>query len=265
MKKFFLIFATLAFVAIACNPKDDPAKPDDGNNQENPDDNKPEEKPTITIDGSFDDWAAMPAEKVKVAKNASDGSWEAVKEIRVYANEEFVFYYIEFQKDTAKELLDDCFNKNSEDKDGDGMPIRLCINTDGEFESGYTSYFLDGYDFIIEGSLASENGVWGNFDGNFYQRIEIDGKMKWYNLKEAGNGICAGAGKDNKYEIMVIRAMFNAAALASPVPMQMGDNFQTGIRFYDPWWAELSNMPNENVSDDNTNGYGHLLDITVDK
>lgn len=244
-------------MAIACTPKD-PETPDTPDNPDIPD---VPEKPTVTIDGNFDDWAALPSEKVKVAKKAADGLWEAVKEIRVYANEDCVFYYIEYNKEDCKDLLDNCYNPNEAGKAGDGMPIRLCINTDGEFESGYTSYFLDGYDFIIEGSLASENSTWGNFDGNFHQRI--DGK--WVSLKESGNGICTGAGSENKYEIALFRDLFNAAAISSDIPMQMGDNFQTAIRFYTPWWDELSNMPNENISEENPNGYGHLLDITVDK
>ncbi|MBO4743518.1 MAG: hypothetical protein J5533_07780 [Bacteroidales bacterium] len=259
MKKFFLLFAAFSFMLVASCKPNTPDTPDGPDNPDGPE--QPEVKPTITIDGSFDDWAALPTEKVKVAKNAADGSWEAVKEIRVYANEDCVFYYIEFDKDDAADLLGACFDTNEAGKAGDGMPIRLCINTDGEFESGYTSYFLDGYDFIIEGSLASENGVWGSFDGTLHQRIN----GSWSELKASGNGICAGAGKDNHYEIMLFRDLFNAVTISSEVPMQMGDNFQTGIRFYTPWWDELSNMPNENITEDNEHGYGHLLDVTVDK
>ena len=138
-----------------------------------------------------------------------------------------------------------------------GLPIRLNLNTDGEFTSGYTSYSLDGYDFIIEGSLA-EDGAWKSFDGTLYQRIG-----GWQNLKDAGNGLCSGAGSGNKYEICMIRELFNAAAGASAEPKLMGDEFQAGVRFYTPDWGELSNMPNGPVTEENSKGYGHLLNVVT--
>ena len=253
MKKVLLLLAAAMFVFAACDTKKpEPEKPD---NQEQQEPEEPEYECPITIDGNFTDWAGLDASKVSVAKNDPNSPWTGVKEIRVYADEEFVFFYIEYDSAELNEMFPTCC-----DGENDGLPIRLNFNTDGEFTSGYTSYSLDGYDFIIEGSLASGNNEWGSFDGNFYQRI--DG---WVPLLEGGNNMCSGAGSGNKYEIQVIRAVFNSAAMTSTVPMPMGDVFQAGVRFYTPDWGELSNMPNGAVTDDNPKGYGHLLEVNTVK
>ncbi len=248
MKKLLLLMASAAFLFAACDktPKDDPKpKPDPEPDPE------PEYVQAIKIDGSFDDWATLGTKAVS-AKSDPNSPWDAVKEIRVYADEFYVFYYIEYDNAQISSLLNEV---TGVDSDGNplGLPIRLNINTDGEFTSGYTSYSLDGYDFIIEGSLAEEK-EWKSFDGTLHQRI--DG---WVALQEGG--LCEGAGSGNKYEIALNKVAFNGAAATSTVPMPMGTEFQTGIRFYNATWGELANMPDGAVTDENAKGYGHLLKI----
>ena len=213
------------------------------------------EQSPIVIDGSFDDWAEL-GNKAVVARNNPNSPFSGVDEIRVYANSRYVFYYIEYDATQIASLLE--ITKN--DPDHNELPIRLHINTDGEFTSGYTMYALDAYDFIIEGSLA-KTGLWSDFSGNLYQRIN----NKWSDPLAGFSGLCSGAGKDNKYEIRIDRDVFNTAALSTSIPKPMGDVFQTGIRFYTPLWLELSNLPNDAVSGENPNGWGHLLEVTVDK
>lgn len=246
MKKIFAIMALVAAVAVACTK-------DDTTGKKKNKDNNPDEQTyvaPITIDGDVSDWAKLDASKVASAKSNADSPWDAVKEIRCYADEMYVFYYIEYAKDQIADILGAAT---------DELPIRLNINTDGEFTSGYTSYSLDGYDFIIEGSLA-EDSKWTTYDGTLHQRIG-----SWKELLAPGNGLVTGAGKDNFYEIQLTREVFNSAAMASEVPMPMGDTFQTGIRFYTNGWGELANMPDGAVTDDNTGGYGHLLNVTTVK
>ena len=259
MKKYLLsLLAIAAIICASCEKKPQPGpKPDDPDDPEQPQYVQP-----ITIDGDFADWAKLDQSKVASAKcdAATSEGWNAVKEIRVYADELYVFFYIEYDNSKIGDLLAAASGEkmNSEGQmEKIGLPIRLNLNTDGEFTSGYTSYSLDGYDFIIEGSLA-EDGAWKSFDGTLYQRIG-----GWQNLKDAGNGLCSGAGNGNKYEICMIRELFNAAAGASAEPKLMGDEFQAGIRFYTPDWSELSNMPNGPVTEENSKGYGHLLNVVT--
>ncbi len=255
MKKIFSFLAIAAMVLVACNktPKPQP-KPVDPDPEPEP---EPEYVMPITIDGDFADWAKLDASKVASAKSDADSPWDAVKEIRVYADETYVFFYLEYDNSQIGELLAGASGV-SDDGDPIGLPIRLNLNTDGEFTTGYTSYSLDGYDFIIEGSLA-QDGAWKSFDGTLHQRIN----GSWTALQEGG--LCSGAGNGNKYEIALIRDSFNGAALKSDVPMPMGDTFQAGVRFYTPDWGELANMPDGPLNDDNPKGYGHLLTVNTVK
>ncbi len=246
----------LSFVAIAAmlgffacqkhNNNETPNKEEP--NKEEPNSEEPNSKVEITIDGLFEDWASADQAKIKSFKNNPDSPWEAVKEIRVYANTDFVYYYIRFNHDSLEELLEN----------NEALPIRLCINTDGEFTSGYESYFLEAYDFIIEGPLGDGEGKWGEYDGTLHQRVN----EKWNELLKPGNNLVKGMGKGDEYEIFLVRDLFNNAV---PAEHKLGDVFHTGIRFYGPAWDELSNMPNSSVDEGEGNGWGHLLEITTDK
>ena len=208
----------------------------------------------IEIDGNFSDWSALATGTFTKSVSDPDAPWEAVKEVRCYADPDFVFYYIKYDEETLSDLFT---------YDGEILPMRLNLNTDGEFTSGYASYFLEAYDFMIEGHIAG-GGEFTSFDGGFYQRI--DG---WVNLLSENSGMCCGAGSGSEYEIRLDRAMFNAAANTSSVPMPMGDDFQTSIRFYtssvNPNWDELSNIPNSSIDEEMGNGYGYLMRIHTNK
>jgi len=206
--------------------------------------------PEITIDGDFADWAALPSSIVTVARTQPDAPSDAVTEIRACMDEDYVYYYIRFSS-----IIDELKAVTAET-----LPIRLNINTDGEFTSGYNSYYLDAYDFMIEGALMSNNSTsFISFNGTLYQRIN----GAWNTL---GKGITRGSGEGREYEIALSRSAFNAAAATSSVPMPMGDVIQTGIRFYTTGtgnWDGLSNLPNAAVDASNPNGYGHLMTVGV--
>lgn len=236
-KAFVLMFSFL--VLFSCN------KPGLDNKKDN---NKGDgSESSIIIDGKFEDWLTInPA----VAKNASNSIWDAVKELRVYAEGDYVYYYVRFNQEVIAEYL----------TQNDVLPARVNLNTDGEFESGYPNYFLQAYDFIIELSLGNGNGGWGDcMDSTLYQRI--DGE--WKELIGENSGLTLGAGSGYEYELCLDRTIFNNAAAKTTVPMPMGDVFQTSMRFYETTstgkWEELSNIPN---TDD---GYGNLLEVTFAK
>ena len=218
----------------------------------------PAEIKSITIDGEFEDWSALEEGTFTKSVCDPDAPWEGVEEIRCYATSETVYYYIKFEEESLKEAL------AYEAKDSDGndeaeMHIRLCINTDGEYESGYANYFLEAYDFIIEGAIADE-GNFIEFDGTLHQRIG-----SWKELLAPGNGLVYGKGNGTEFEISLDRAKFNEAANTSDVPMPMGDDFQTGIRFYYNGWDEFSNMPNCSVEEEQGNGWGFLMRVHTNK
>ena len=239
MKKFLTILAMAASLfAVSCVKDND----DDGDDQQ-----QEETKGLdIKIDGNFDDWAALKPDVVVSAKNNPNSPWDAVNEIRCCADKDFVYYYIKFNKEAVNDLMDA----------KDEMPIRLCIDTNNDFSTGYENYFLDPYDFIIEGALA-DGGAWTTYDGTLHQRI--DGS--WSELLPPNNNLVTGKGAGGEYEILLARELFNNAV---PAGHKIGDVFYTGIRFYGYDWGELSNMPNSSVDVDER-GWGHLLKITTVK
>lgn len=251
MKKVFTLMAIFATLVFAASCGKDNTNDKDKPNKEKPEPEQPK-LPTITIDGNFDDWAGLDSKYFVSAKTNENAPWTAVKEIRVYATEDFVFYYIKFNK----EDLDDLLSNNEE------LPIRLCINTDGEFESGYGSYFLEHYDFIIEGPLGDGEGHFGEYDGTLHQRLETG----WSALLEPNNNLVMGKGAGAEYEILLAREVFNNAIAGSTSPNSpIGDIFHTGIRFYGPGWDELCNMPNASIDEGDGNGWGHLLEVATNK
>jgi len=247
MKKIFAFAAMAALLLFSCGKDDEnnPSKPDNGK-----DDNTPVSA-SITIDGDFSDWEALGRKGCVYAICDPDARWDAVEEIRVCADKDYIFYYIRFNRDVIADYL----------AENDVLPCRINLNTDNEFESGYANYFLQAYDFIFEGELGDGNGGWGFYDADLNQRI--DGV--WVELSKKGAGLTDGAGSGVEYEISLDRAEFNAVASKSAIPMPIGDVVQTSLRFYEtvtnPNWAELSNMPNG--PDDENEGYADLLELNL--
>ncbi|MBP5488152.1 MAG: hypothetical protein J6X77_01120 [Bacteroidales bacterium] len=252
MKKVFVLMAIAAVFTLgySCTP-DTPEEPQ----KQEQDPKEPADTVVvdskIAIDGDFADWSALEVGTFSKSVSDPDAPWEGVAEIRCYADAATVFYYIKFDQ----ESLEDAFELDPND-----MHLRLCINTDGEYESGYTKYFLEGYDFIVEGTFA-DGGVFVDFDGVLHQRINGD----WSELLNEKSGLVIGKGAGHEYEIALDRAKFNEVASASSVPMPMGDDFQTGIRFYFNGWEEFSNMPNSSVDEEAGNGWGYLMRVHTQK
>ena len=241
MKKYLALLAMAAsLLAVSCHK----------NNVDDEDDPTQEESKGlgIKIDGSFDDWGALKPDVVVSAKNNPNSPWDAVSEIRCCADKDFVYYYIKFNREAVNDLMDV----------KDDMPIRLCIDTNNDFSTGYENYFLDPYDFIIEGGLA-ENGAWATYDGTLHQRTS---EGKWNEILKPGNNLVTGKGSGGEYEILLAREIFSNAV---PAEHKIGDVFYTGIRFYGYDWGELSNMPNTSIEEGDGKGWGHLLKITTAK
>ena len=239
MKKFLALLAMAAsFLAVSCQKNDDDEE-----------EQKQEETKglDIKIDGVFDDWGALKPDVVVSAKNNPDSPWDAVNEIRCCADKDFVYYYIKFNREAVNDLMEI----------QDDMPIRLCLDTNNDFTTGYENYFLDPYDFIIEGGLA-EGGAWTTYDGTLHQR---NSEGKWDEILKPGNNLVTGKGAGGEYEILLARELFNNAV---PAGHKIGDVFYTGIRFYGYDWGELSNMPNSSVEVDER-GWGHLMKVTTVK
>jgi hypothetical protein len=247
MKKFLTLLAMAAsLLAVSCH------KP--GEEEDDEQEQGGGQGLAIKIDGQFDDWGSLKPEEFTSAKNNPNSPWDAVTEIRCCADKDFVYYYIRYNSSAAKEQLEE----------NDALNIRLNINTDGEFTSGYANYSLDAYDFIVEGALADKAGQWTAFAGTLHQRVwsDEDGKDVWKVLIPSSGGLVTGKGNGGEYEILLARELFNNAV---PAKHKMGDVFHTGIRFYYGGWNEFSNMPNTSVAEGDGNGWGHLMEVKTVK
>lgn len=245
MKKFLTLLAMAAsLLAVSCHKTGEEEDDDQGQGGS--------QGLAIKIDGKFDDWGSLKPEEFTSAKNNPNSPWDAVSEIRCAADKDFVYYYIRYNSSAVKECLES----------NDDLPIRLCLNTDGEFTTGYQRYFQEFYDFIIEGALADGAGNWTAFDGTLHQHSGGTSSSDFHALLEPNNNLVRGMGSGSEYEILLAREIFNNAV---PAGHKIGDTFFTGIRFYYADWSEFSNMPNVSVSEGDGSGWGHLMEVKTVK
>ena len=268
MKKIMTLAAMFAAVAMtfsACNKEQ---KPDNGGNeggnnteQTCPDCGEPlddctcEELPAgaITIDGEYGDWDALGAKVVSATCNP-DAPLKALKVLKAYADDMYLYVYFEY--DT--ELVDMT----------DWLPVHLYINSDGDTTTGgYSDHSLGAdCDIMLEGGIYSAEGpisydaslsFWEGEDG-------ADGWEGWAGPNpDASNnwgadiigGMTTGAGADGKYELALLREM---------TTVTFADTFYFALDIQTNW--ETSGvLPNDAVSDENPNGRGNKLAVTIDK
>ena len=246
MKKILAIMATAAAIlaVVSCNK--------DNKKDKNKDDEETEYVAPITIDGDFSDWAKLDANKVATAKTDPNATKTALKLVKVYADEVFVFVYLEWDKDQI-----------SFEKDVEHVPFHMYINGDGlATTGGYADQFTDACsDLLLEGFLFDGNG-WAGYDPGAYKWIgETNGTGWGWEPEEdhvlaAGSGLCSGAGIEGKYEICLVRELYPLGKLA--------DTFSVGFDIQQNW-DSVGILPNAAVTDDNTSGHAPSLQVTTVK
>ena len=113
MKKVMSFLAIAAMVLVAScnkNPKHDP-KPTPEPEPE------PEYVAPITIDGDFADWAKLDASKVAVTTCNPDSKLLALKTVKAYADEQFIFLYVEVKASDKEQQRMMRHRENRKDKE----------------------------------------------------------------------------------------------------------------------------------------------------
>ena len=244
MKKVFAILAMAAVVAVACS-KDDGT----GKKKKDKDEGETTYVAPITIDGDFSDWAKLDANKVSTATCAADALKTALKTVKVYADETYVFIYFEFDKDQI-----------TWKQDVEHVPFHLYINGDGDASTGgFGDQFSDAcVDLLCEGFLTDGNDFASYDPGAFKWNGEANGTgWSWEGVLDEGAGLCSGAGKGNAYEIRLTREMY-------PLEGGLADNFSIGFDIQQSW-SSVGILPNANVTDDNVNGLAPMLAVKTVK
>lgn len=218
MRRLLTFVSLVAMVAIASCQKPANNKTSGGNtNKDEQTDEGGSYKAPITINGDFADWASVDASKLAVAKNSEGATHPALKVMKVYADELYVYVYFEWDD----EYLED----KSE------VPVHFYINTDGETSTGgYADEFIDGCsDLMTEGMIFSEGAIISYEPGLFKWEGEVNGSGWddcWMELDPV-NGFIVGAGSGNKYEISFMREL-------NPLG-DWADTFSIGMDIQQSW------------------------------
>ena len=249
MKKVFYFMAILATVAAVSCKKDD-----NSSKKENKDTNEPEVEyvAPIAIDGTFDDWAKLPAANVASATCNPDASDTALKLVKVYADEVFVFVYIEWDKEQI-----------TYESGVEHVPFHMYINGDGKSDTGgYSDQWSDACsDLLLEGFLYDENGI-ASYDPGAYAWIGETNAAGWgwepdgENVLASGSGLCKGAGVEGKYEIQLTRELYPLGKLA--------DTFSIGFDIQQAW-STVGLLPNGAATEDNPAGTVPSLQVVTVK
>ena len=254
MKKFMTLAAIFAAAMMSFTACEE-TKPDNGGTttDENlcPDCGKdpcecPEEYVSpITIDGDFADWDALDASKVASATCATDAKWTALKSVKVYADEVYINVLMEVDAD---QITSD-------------SPIDIYLNTDNSDNPGNQNWLgQSGQDVLLEGGYYVEGEVI-SFDPGLYPYTGSDQEVEWAwdvenPLLAEGNGLASGAGTVAKYELAILIELLNGVELA--------DTFGFGITVSQNW-EPVGLLPNDTVTDENTNGAAKFLEVTINK
>ena len=243
MKKIMTLLAmTAAILAVSCNK--DPKK------DKTPDDEEPEYEAPIVIDGDTSDWAKLDQSKVQscTLKSGDTFAYPELKSAKVYADELFVFVYMEFNKDVLEPTGDSHF--------------ALYINGDnntstggyaGQWDQGETpcldvlvmgTYFTADDGYIKNLSFDVCNWVGAPTDGWAWDAVEVS---------DFAEGACNSKG----IEIALTRDLYPAGNWA--------DEFTMGFQLQTNGWDATAALPNADPTDDNPRGYGKLLKVVVNK
>jgi len=248
MKKIFVLMAIAAtMLAVSCKksgPDTPGPKPDD----------KPNYTAPIKIDGSFEDWAKLDATKVATATCDPEATKTALKVVKVYADEVFVFIYFEWDKDQISFYPP----TNPADPDsGEGVPFHIYINGDGKTTTGgFADQWSDAAtDVLFEGKLYPDGTNLASYDPEVCNWTgEVNGEgWSWGSLGDL-SGICAGAGVEGKYELSIIRELYPIGKLA--------DTFSIGFDIQQNW-DSVGILPNGHVEEGVEGSTGLVPSLTV--
>ena len=204
---------------------------------------------SITIDGKFDDWAALAKGTFSQTFGDEEASHPALTVCKVYAVADYVYVYFEYDPEYI-----------TPDPEADHVPFHCYINTDGdETTGGFADQFSDACtDVLFEGSLYPD-GVLGSYDPSaFCWTGEPNGSgWSWEDLG-AEESLCEGAGVEGKYEFVIFRSA--VAALGYPI----ADVFSIGFDIQSAW-NSVGILPEIAPTEENASGIMPSLKVTTQK
>ena len=261
MKKIMTLAAMFAAVAMtfsACQPENNPGNGGD-NTETCPDCGEALEDCTcedfvsaITVDGQFDDWAAVTP---LTATCNAEAKYTALTTLKVYTDEMYIHVYFEFSEDELTDLS--------------SVPFHVYINQDNNTEGCGDDQWIaqGGQDYLFEGWVFSGD-AFCTYDPGIFKYDETvlkedgsgpvgDGDLAtiewaWDSVLADGSGVATGAGSGNKYELSIMKEMCPG--------LELSETFGLGVDIQQSW-NSVGVLPNEAITETNANGTAAMLQV----
>ena len=255
MKKIMTLAAMFAAVMMgvsSCNPDD--TKPQDKPDTEqggenNGDENNGEEGgeyvAPITIDGNFDDWAALA--DATVAECIPDHVQSGLNVLRAYADEFYLYVQVEFDFDVIADRAED-----------NGNPLMLCFSTTHESTfGGYDAWSDCCIEFMTAPHIfTGTDGVYKSYTGDaLYMWTGEVGAAGWSWESVLEDHMSVGAGSDNKYEIAMLMDVLGSY-MEFDGKILLGAMIQQG-------WGKQGVLPHAEVTEENPAGTSPMMEVPI--
>ena len=186
--------------------------------------------PISVEDATADDWANVPEGYLFETKCAEGASWDALKSVKVFADDIYVNLLVEWDPELVSNL--------------ESVPFHVYWNVDGDAETGgYGDQWLEPYniDVLMEGfffvgeegsgtgePVAYEPGMFA------YGAAYNTNEWNWSELTAAGTFCFSQHLGNNKMEIQFLREL---------IPASWGEEFTVGFDIQQSW-ESVGVLPN---------------------
>ena len=195
--------------------------------------------PISVEDATADDWAKVPEGYLFETKCAEGASWDALKSVKVFADDIYVNLLVEWDPELVTDLT--------------SVPFHVYWNVDGDAETGgYGDQWLEPYniDVLMEGVFFAEEteGDGGKpcaYEPGMYAygAAYNTNEWNWSELTAAGTFCFSQHLGDNKMEIQFLREL---------IPASWGEAFTIGFDIQQSWTSVgvLPNAPADEVGNE---------------
>ena len=231
----FALMCVVAIALVACGDEPEKVCPDCGNNPCTCEVVEEYVCPIKVDDASDADWAKVPEGYLFETKCAEGASWDALKSVKVFADDIYVNLLVEWDTELVSDLT--------------SVPFHIYWNVDAGAETGgYGDQWLEPYDIdvLMEGFFYAEPTEGCGYGepclyepGMFaYGGAYNTNEWNWTELVAAGAFCASQHLGDNKMEIQILREL---------IPAAWGEAFTGGLDIQQSW-ESVGVLPN--ASDD---------------
>ena len=207
---------------------------------------------SISIDGYFNDWAALPSGSFSEAFCDENTVHKALTYCKVFADADYIYVYFEWDTDKIS------YKPNEEH-----VPFHCYINSDGNAHTGgFMEMFSDACaDILLEGWLYGDLGIISYDPCVCAWTGEVNGSgwyWEWLANFDYYSGVGNGSGIRGRYEFQIDRSKIWSAGYPIADVFSIGFDIQQN-------WSCVGVLPNAAVSNDNPKGIAPSLRVITIK